>query len=193
LTKACGAVAVALTLCVPARSAAADWVVTPIVGTTLRSTTGFLDLDAAAGAPHPVYGVSVMQFPDKLFGVGAEATIAPSFFTGHQLVESSRVMTGNVSAIVTIPRRVLSIVRPYVLVGVGLVRSSSEDLRNIFPIDSTLPAFHAGAGVLVPISPHLGVRADVMITRTTGGESALGGGAGFIEMWRVVAGVSWTP
>jgi hypothetical protein len=191
--KVYGAVAVALTLCVPARGAAADWVLTPIVGTTLRGTTGFVDLDATAGDRHPVYGVSAMRFPERLVGIGAEATMTPSFFTGHQLVESSRVVTANVSAIVAIPRSVLSIARPYVLVGVGLVRSSSDDLRHIFPIDSTLPALNAGAGVLVPISRHLGVRADVLFTRTTRGDDALGGGAGFLEMWRIAAGVCWTP
>ena len=186
-----GWIAVAATLLFsPMPCAAADWMVAPLVGTTVRSQTGFVDLDETAGRSHWIYGVSVMRLSDRVLGIDGEVAIAPSFFTGHQLVQSSRVTTASVSAVLALPRR-WAPVRPYLAVGAGLVRASSRDVRNIFPIDSTLPAFNAGAGVLVPISGHLAVRVDTTFTRTGNVDSPSAFGGGFIEMWRVAAGVAW--
>jgi hypothetical protein len=168
---------VAALTCAATRCHAADWMVTPMVGSTVRSQTGFVDLDETAGRSHWIYGVSVMRLSDRVLGIDGEVAIAPSFFTGHQLVQSSRVTTANVSAVLTLPRR-WAAVRPYLAVGIGLVRASSRDVRNIFPIDSTLPG-------------HLAVRADTRFARTDNVDSPSAFGGGFIEMWRVAAGVAW--
>ena len=60
---------------------------------------------------------------------------APSFFTGHELVDSSRLMGTSVGAVIMIPRRLLSTVRPYAVIGIGVIRASSADVRHVF--DST--------------------------------------------------------
>ena len=67
--------------------------------------------------------------------------MVPSVFTGHQLVDSSRVLTGSASLVVAVPRSVWRI-RPYAVLGVGLVRSTSSDAANLLPISSTQPGFH---------------------------------------------------
>jgi len=188
-------VILAIALSVPARTvSASEWLLAPLAGATIRGATGFFDVDAAAGHHHPLYAVSVMRCGDGIVGVEAEGMWAPSFFTGHELVDSSRVMGASVSAVFMIPRRLLSSVRPYAVIGVGLMRAASADVRHVFDFDSTLPAFDAGAGILVPISRRFGMRGDMRFIRTSNssGDGALGSGEGFLSMWRTAAGVSWS-
>jgi hypothetical protein len=181
------ALAVALGLAAPA---SAEWLLAPIAGTTVRTATGFVDLDGTAPNRHPIFGVSVTRLSSSLFGVETEATIVPSVFTGHELVDSSRVLTAGASLVVAVPRRMLRI-RPYAVVGAGLVRTTSTD-AGLLPIASTLPAMHLGGGVWVPIVRRVAVRADVRFMRTTtGDDGAFAVHGGYIEMGRITAGVAW--
>jgi opacity protein-like surface antigen len=184
-----GALALAAALVLPA-PASADWRLAPIVGTTILTETGFVDLDATASGHHLVFGVSVTGLSSGRFGLELEATVVPSVFTGHQLVDSSRVLTASASLLVAVPRSVWR-VRPYAVVGVGLARSTSSDAADLLPISSTLPAFHLGGGVWVPVAKRVALRGDVRFLRTTtGDDSAFAVHGAFIEMGRITGGVA---
>jgi opacity protein-like surface antigen len=181
------ALAAALFLSAPA---SADWRVAPIIGTTIRTETGFVDLDATASKHHLVFGGSLTGLSSGLFGLEVEATVVPSVFTGHELVDSSRVLTGSASLVVAVPRSVWRI-RPYAVLGVGLVRSTSSDTANVLPISSTQPGFHVGGGVWVPVAKRVALRGDVRFLRTTtGDDSAFAVHGAFIEMGRISGGVA---
>jgi opacity protein-like surface antigen len=185
----CGALALAAALLLPA-PASADWRLAPIAGTTIRTETGFVDLDATASKHHVVFGGSLTGLSSGLFGLEVEATVVPSVFTGHQLVDSSRVLTGSASLVVAVPRSVWRI-RPYAVLGVGLVRSTSSDVANLLPISSTQPGFHLGGGVWVPVAKRLAIRGDVRFLRTTtGDDSAFAVHGAFIEMARITGAVA---
>jgi len=116
--------------------------------------------------------------------------LVPSVFTGHQLVDSSRVLTGGASLVVASPRTVWRI-RPYAVFGAGLVRSTSSDAANLLPISSTQPGFHLGGGVWVPVAKQVAFRGDVRFLRTTtGDDSAFSVHGAFIEMGRITGGVA---
>ena len=182
-------VALAVALALPA-PASAEWLLTPIVGTTVRTATGFVDLDNTAADRHPVFGVSVTGLSSGVFGVEAEATIVPSVFTGHDLVDSSRVLTAGASLVLAVPRRLLR-VRPYAVIGADLVRTTSAD-AGLLPVDSTLPALHLGGGVWVPVARRVAIRAEVTFMRTsTGDDGAFAVHGGYLEMGRITAGVAW--
>jgi len=184
-----GALALAAVLCLPA-PASADWRLAPIVGTTIRTETGFVDLDGTASRRHLVFGISLVGLSSGLFGLEVEATVVPSVFTGHQLVDSSRVFTGSASLVVASPRTVWRI-RPYAVVGADLVRSTSADAANLLPISSTQPGFHLGAGAWVPVAKRVALRGDVRFLRTTtGDDSAFAVHGAFIEMGRITGGVA---
>src|SRR5262245_43413320 len=106
-----GALVLAAALFLPA-PASADWRLAPIAGTTIGTETGFVDLDGTASRHHLVFGISLTGLSSGLFGLEVEATVVPSVFTGHQLVDSSRVLTGSASLVVAVPPRVWRI-RPY--------------------------------------------------------------------------------
>lgn len=184
-----GALALAAALVLPA-PARADWRLAPIVGTTIHTETGFVDLDGTASGRHLVFGVSVTGLSSGLFGLEVEATVVPSVFTGHQLVDSSRVLTASASLVAAVPRSVWRI-RPYAVLGVGLVRSTSSDAANLLPISSTLPGFHLGGGVWVPVAKRVALRGEVRFLRTTtGDDSAFAVHGAFIEMGRITGGVA---
>jgi hypothetical protein len=181
------ALAVALFLPVPAR---ADWRLAPIVGTTIHTETGFVDLDDTASGRHLVLGLSLTGLFSGLFGLEIEATLVPSVFTGHQLVDSSRVLTASAGLVVAVPRSVWRI-RPYASLGVDLVRSTSSDAANLLPISSTLPGFHLGGGVWVPVAKRVALRGDARFLRTTrGDDGAFAVHSAFIEMGRITGGVA---
>jgi len=189
VTRIRALVALAVALGLPA-PASADWLLTPMAGTTVRTATGFVDLDGTAANRHPIFGVSVTALSSGVFGVDSEATIVPSVFTGHELVDSSRVLTAGASLLVAVPRRMLRI-RPYAVVGADLVRTTSTD-AGLLPIASTLPAMHLGGGVWVPLARRVAVRADVRFMRTaTGDDGAFAVHGGYIEMARITTGVAW--
>ena len=181
------ALVVAIVLPVPA---SADWRLTPIVGTTIQTETGFVDLDGTASGRHLVFGVSLTGLSSGLFGLEVEATVVPSVFTGHELVDDSRVLTAGASLVVAVPPSVWRI-RPYAVLGVGLVRSTSSDAANLLPISSTQPGFHLGGGVWVPVAKRVALRGDVRFLRTTtGDDSAFAVHGAFIEMGQITGGVA---
>ena len=105
-------------------------------------------------------------------------------------MDSSRVLTGSASLVVAVPRSVWRI-RPYAVLGVGLVRSTSSDVANLLPISSTQPGFHLGGGVWMPVAKRLAIRGDVRFLRTTtGDDSAFAVHGAFIEMGRITGGVA---
>ena len=184
-----GAIALAAVLFLPA-PASADWRLAPVVGTTIHTETGFVDLDDMASGRHLVFGVSLTGLSSGLFGLEVEATVVPSVFTGHQLVYSSRVLTASAGLVAAVPRSVWRI-RPYAVVGVGLVRSTSSDAANLLPISSTRPGFHLGGGVWVPVAKRVALRGDVRFLRTTtGDDGAFAVHSAFIEMGRITGGVA---
>ena len=183
------ALALAAALFLPAR-ASADWRLAPIAGSTIRTETGFVDLDGVASRRHWVFGVSLTGLSSGLFGLEVEATVVPGLFTGHQLVNSSRVLTGSASLVVAVPRSV-SRIRPYAVMGIGVVHSTSSDSANLLPITSTQPGFHIGGGLWVPVAKRVAIRGDVRFARTTtGDDSAFAVHGAYIEMGRITGGVA---
>jgi hypothetical protein len=176
---------VLLVLVAGATSARADWLLAPFAGVAIRTETGFLDLDGVAGRPHATYGVALTLFPERVFGAEIDASATPSAFTGHDLIESSRVATVTASAVIALPKRWSRVVRPYATTGVGLLHIASTDIAGIFPIDSTRRAASAGIGVWLPITPRLGARADARFTRS-GSEST----STQFEAWRTTIGAT---
>ena len=168
-----------------AQPAQADWLLTPFAGAAFRTQTGFFDLDDVAGKRHTTYGVAVTLFPEGVVGADAEVSWTPSAFTGHDLVESSRVTTATGSVLIALPRRWSRVVRPYATIGAGLIQVTSTDITGIFPIDSTRPAASAGAGVWWSITPRIGVRADVRFLRTVSNEAA-----DWFERWQTTIGAT---
>ncbi len=163
----------------------ADWLLTPFAGATVRTATAFLDLDDVAGRPHATFGVALTRVPERVFGMDVEVSGTPSVFTGHDLVQSSRVLTATGSVVIALPRTWSRVVRPYASVGPGLIHVRSADIAGVFPIDSTHAAASVGVGTWVRMTGRLGVRAEARFIRSVSRASS-----SRFETWRTTAGVA---
>jgi hypothetical protein len=168
-----------------AHSVQGDWLLTPFVGAAVRTETAFLDLDGVAGQPHATVGVALTRFPERVFGIDIETSRTPSVFSGHDLVESSSMLNVTGSLVVALPKRWSRVVRPYALVGGGLIHVTSADIASVFPIDSMRPAASVGVGAWLPMTRRLGARAEARFIRS-GSESS----SSRFEMWQTTAGVA---
>jgi opacity protein-like surface antigen len=168
-----------------AQTVHAEWLLSPFAGAMVRTDTAFLDLDDVAGRPHATFGVALTRFYERVFGIDIETSGTPSVFTGHDLVQSSRVLTVTGSVVIALPMRWSRVVRPYAMVGAGLVHVTRDDIAGVFPIDSTRPAASLGAGAWLPMTRRLGARAEVRFMRS-GSESS----PSRFETWQTTAGVA---
>ncbi len=168
----------------------AQWSVAPFAGVTFSSESGLIDLDAALGTTRAVYGAAV-GWRRGWFSVDAEIGRSDAFFEGSgDLVERGRVTTlmGNVSFIVP-PGRARALLRPFVGIGIGVVRAEQRDVLDVFTRNTTLLGGNLAAGVLVRLRPAIDVRADVRYFRSVDREGTTAFVSDFIIFWRTTGGV----
>ena len=168
-----------------APKASAQIVVTPFASVNAATTPGFFDLDDAAKKLHGGFGVSVSFLTDGWIGVEGETVFTPSAFSGHDLVESSRLLTASGGAVVTAPARWGRRVRAYVSVGAGVAQIDSVDVGHFFVVDSSVPIATGSVGAWVWFSPRVGLRASLRFVRSLRAVESES-----LETWQPSVGVS---
>jgi hypothetical protein len=142
-------------------SAGADWLFTPMLGRTFGADTH--------GRMHTVFSAAFGQLDEEAFGWEADLAYAPDFFEGSDddfdfTGQNSRVMTimGNllVGASATAP------IRPFVLVGAGLVQIDVESDDGLFQSTTRETAYNVGVGLMGFVRERVGFRADVRYVRS---------------------------
>lgn len=141
-------------------------VVTPFVSANVHTSPGFIDLDDAARKVHGGFGVAVSRLTERWIGVEGETTLMPSAFSGHGLVESSRLLTASGGVLVIAPARWRWVVRPYVSFGAGVAQIKSEDVALLFVVDSWHPVASAGIGAWAWLGPRIGIRTAIRFVRS---------------------------
>lgn len=171
---------------VGARQAEAQVSITPFAGATFNgdAPTSKLSMGAA------------VSFLGDMAGAEVEFGYTPDFFNEND----SLVLIGNnnvtsLSANVLIGPK-LGFVRPYGTIGVGLLRTSVDSGSDLFE-DLSLNdwAMNAGAGVMISLTDHVGVRGDARYFRSledrSPNSSTVDLGIGTFDFWRVYAGVTF--
>jgi outer membrane protein with beta-barrel domain len=137
---------------------AQNWFVSPMVGSTFHTKTGFVDLENAADRKKLSIGVGGGRFIGSRFGVEGEVAWLPGFFNGDGgLVNSSRVVTTSGNLLM---RGTFGKIRPYGTIGAGGIFVRTEDVADVFTSSSALKAVNGGGGVMAPIKSWT-FRADV--------------------------------
>ena len=157
---------IALTVAFCATPARAQVVVTPFVSAMMRTTPGFIDLDDAAKDRHGGFGIALSVLTDGWLGVEGETALTPSAFSGHDLVDSSRLLTASASVLAIVPGRWSRIVRPYVSIGAGVAHLESVDVARIFVVDSSQAVATASIGAWAWLSPRIGIRTSIRLVRS---------------------------
>jgi opacity protein-like surface antigen len=194
MLKRCAIVAALVTVLAPA-SARADWLFTPNIGMTFGG--------AADGREHLTYGASLGWMGAGIFGFEADFQYTPEFFEGNDddidLFDSSNVLTvmGNAIFGVPIGGQTGAGIRPFGVVGVGLLQTNLTTVDDAFEIDSSEFGFNLGAGVMGFASDRVGFRGDIRYIRSfddldgvvVGDDGVAGISAGDFDFWRANFGV----
>jgi opacity protein-like surface antigen len=188
------------------RNASADWVLTPFVGWNFN---GSADVSGPGGVSIENklekkinYGFSLAGMGGGIVGFELDFGYSPNFFeTGtatnddFDLANDSNVTTLTGNAIVGIPigGTTGGSVRPYIVGGVGLIRSNVGDAGDFFDVQSKNDfGFDVGGGVMGFFGDNVGVRGDVRYFRTFRGtdDNVTGLALGNLDFWRGSVGLS---
>ena len=155
---------VAITLApVPAR---ADVMFIPFFGVNFGGDSG-KEFSEAFDTSQYNFGASLAFMGAGVFGVEADFGFSPDFY-GKTEIGGSNAFTATGNLIIGIPfggQKGFG-VRPYGLVGAGLLTSKSDFGAGVAEIDENNVTWSAGSGVLIFFGTGAGIRGDVRYFRT---------------------------
>ena len=159
------AVLVTLLLLLTPAAAAADGMIIPFMGVNFGGDSGNKLADAF-DAKRFTWGASLTFMGGGVFGVEGDIGYSPDFF-GKTDLGGSSVLTATGNLLLGIPFGGQSGfgIRPYGLVGIGVMRSSAG-FSQTFDVDETDIAWNFGGGVMMFFGTHVGVRGDIRYFRT---------------------------
>ena len=191
-------VAVIFTVAVLAlpKAARADWFITPFVGANFGGATSTEDLDDALDDSSAfTYGVSGGFMGKGIIGFEEDFGYTKKFFAPFAGVDETNLLTLMSNVIVGIPMGGQSGfgVRPYVVGGVGLMRTSVDSAINFVDLHNNSFGFDVGGGVNVYFW-HIGLRGDLRYFRDfseADADNFLGPilEQGNLDFWRGTVGV----
>jgi opacity protein-like surface antigen len=185
------------------RDASADWTFTPFLGWNFGSSA---DVSGTGGPGFKDKFEKKIDYGASLMGIGAgpigfeiDFGYSPNFFetsttaSGFQFASSSNVTTLMGNLVVGAKS---GPVRPYVVGGVGLLRSRVQDVDEVFDVNTKNDfGLDVGGGVMGFFSENVGLRGDIRYFRgfrgTSDSDNATGITLGDFKFWRGSVGVSF--
>jgi hypothetical protein len=148
---------------VPAR---ADTLLIPFFGVNFGGDSG-KELTEAFDTSQFNWGASIVFMGGGVFGFEADFGFSPDFY-GKTDVGGSNVLTATGNLVLGIPfggQQGFGI-RPYAVVGAGLLQSKSDFGTGIADIDENNMTWSAGGGVLLFFGTRTGLRFDIRYFQT---------------------------
>jgi outer membrane protein W len=185
------------------RIASADWTITPFVGWNFG---GSADVTGSGGSGFKDkfekkldYGVSLTGMGSGPVGFELDLGYSPNFF--ETSTTSSGVRFTSDSNVTTLMGNLVigghsGSVRPYVVGGVGLLRTNVQDFAEVFSVNTKNDfGLDVGGGVMGFFSNTVGLRGDVRYFRGFRGTSDTDNASGItlsdFKFWRGSLGVSF--
>ena len=149
-------------------AARADGLIVPFAGVNFGGNAGE-SLGDGTDAQRFDWGISFAWMGGGVFGVEGDVGYSPDFY-GKNDVGGSGVLSlmGNVLLGVPFGGQQGFGVRPYGLVGVGILRSNLESFDELVGVDDSEVAWDFGGGVMIFFASHVGIRGDIRYFRTFG-------------------------
>jgi opacity protein-like surface antigen len=156
IRRATSASVLALGLLFVAQPASAQGFISPLVGFNFGGAARCLNLtDCGDKSLNLGVGFGVLG---SVFGFEQEVAYAQDFF-GESPGVSSNVLTV-MSNVMLAPD--LRVIRPYALVGVGLIKSRVELTgASLLDLDNNTFGWNVGGGLMVSVAPHVALRGDI--------------------------------
>jgi hypothetical protein len=200
LRKVIIATAIMITVSAAApRTASADWLLTPFIGTTFGGNASIANTLASFNDDFEAnlnYGASLAFMGGGIFGVEFDFGYSPNFFgvsntnATINLIGDGNVTTAMGNLILGAP---LGPVRPYVSGGLGLIAARVDSATQFFNnISSDELGMNAGGGIMF-LGEHAGIRGDFRYFRSVTDTQGSGIDLSFADFhfWRATAGVTF--
>ena len=149
-----------------AKDARADGLIIPHLGINFGGDAGS-ELGTAFDAKRFNWGVSFLWMGGGVFGFEGDFSYSPDFF-GQTDLGGSSVLSAMGNLVVGVPfggQKGFG-VRPYAVVGVGILQPNGDAFDNQLSFDDTKIAWDFGGGVMIFFTSHVGMRGDVRYLRT---------------------------
>ena len=153
----------------PAR---ADIFLIPYAGLKFGGGTSIFDLEFASAAKKFTMGVAAQEIDDGILGYEVFFGYLPGYFESDTAPlpvwkPGSFVIDLTGSVVLSLPPNVTAGgLRPYVVVGGGLVHAQAEDLFELFQVRRTMPVGNVGVGAIGLFTNSVGVRFDLRYLRS---------------------------
>jgi opacity protein-like surface antigen len=147
-------------------AAYADGFITPFAGVNFGGRAGDALADAF-DAKRFDWGVSFAFMGGGILGMEADIAHSPDFY-GRTDIGNSGVLTATGNLLIGIPIGGQQGVgfRPYVLAGLGMIRSELNDIGGGISDSENDVAWSTGGGAMFFFGDHVGLRADLRYFRT---------------------------
>jgi len=183
------------------RAARADFFVIPFAGMKFGGSTSIVDLELAAGKKKLVLGVAALKIDNRVIGFEAEFGNIAGYFGNEELAaERPLVKPGSYvndltgSLVFSLPPGATGGgLRPYAVVGGGLIHAETLDYLEVLQVRRTVPAINLGVGAIGLITPNVGVRFDLRHLRSLSSDPPLGGVGRSISYSRFTIGLMLRP
>lgn len=168
---------IALLLALPG-VARADIFVVPFAGLKFGGSTSIVDLDLAASKRKLTLGGSAVYLSNRIIGYEVDFGSITGYFENADqglIKPGSYVIDLSANALLSLPPGATGGgLRPYLVVGGGLIHAEAEDFFEIFQIRRTVPSVTVGAGAVGLISNTVGVRFDLRHLRSLSKDASFG-------------------
>jgi len=149
-------------------AARADGLFTPFIGYNFGGNAGETFSDGA-DAKRLDWGASLGWMGGGVFGLEADLGYSPDFYGKNDVGGSSALsLMGNVLIGVPFGGQQGFGVRPFGLVGIGILRSDLDSFDDVIGLDNSEVSWNFGGGLMMFFTSHVGLRGDVRYFRTFG-------------------------
>ena len=182
-------------------TARADFFVIPFTGMKFGGSTSIADFELAAGKKKFVLGVAARTVDDGIIGYEVEFANIAGYFANEEvslvrpLVKPGSYvndLTGSV--VLSLPPGFTGGgLRPYAVIGGGLIHAQSEDFFDVIKVRRTVAALTLGVGAIGMLTNNVGVRFDVRHLRSLTSDPPTGGVGHQIAYSRFTIGLLLRP
>lgn len=183
------------------RAAFADFFLVPFAGMKFGGSTSIADFELAAGKRKFVLGAAARTIDDGIIGYEVEFANIAGYFANEEISAFTPVvkpgsfvndLTGSV--VLSLPPGVTGGgLRPYAVIGGGLIHAQSEDLAEVLKVRRTVAALNLGVGAIGMITNNVGVRFDLRHLRSLSTDAPTGGVGRQIAYSRFTIGLLVRP
>ena len=153
-------------------AARAELFAIPFMGIKFGGGTSIVDLEFAAAKKKFSMGGSVLQMDEGVLGYEVTFGYVPGYFEADDapvpLVNTGSFVVDLVGNVVFSlpPGATRGGLRPYAVVGAGLVHAQADDLFDTFQVRRTMPVANVGGGATGLVTNNIGVRFDYRYIRS---------------------------